>query len=121
MTWEVFVLLALFGIKHFIADFVMQYGYMIREKGIYGAVGGLHHAGVHASLTFIVLTPFCDTATELLLLPLFDFIVHYHIDWAKQQLNRGLTIKDHKFWFWFGLDQCLHYLTYVGIIYVACQ
>lgn len=119
MTWEVFALLALFGIKHFLADFVWQFDYMVKEKGIYGATGGLHHAFLHASLTFFVLIPFCDTATGLLLLPLFDFIVHYHIDWAKQQLNRGLTPADRKFWFWLGADQAAHYLTYVGIIYVV--
>lgn len=118
MTWEVFLLLSLFGIKHFIADFPLQYQYMVQQKGTYGAVGGLHHAGVHASLTFLVLVPFVDSAVGLILLPLFDFIVHYHVDWAKQQLNRGLTIKDDRWWTLMGLDQCLHYLTYVGIIYV---
>ena len=55
MTWEVFLLLSLFGIKHFIADFALQYQYMVRDKGIYGAAGGLHHAFLHASLTFFVL------------------------------------------------------------------
>jgi hypothetical protein len=47
---------------------------------------------------------------------LFDSLAHYHIDWSKQQLNKGLTPVDRKFWIWFGLDQCLHYLTYVAII-----
>lgn len=116
MTSTVFILLALFGIKHFVADFLMQYDYMLREKGIYGATGGLHHAGVHASWTFLILVPFVTNADQLLLLPLFDFIAHYHIDWTKQKLNQGLTTADRQFWVWLGLDQALHYLTYVGII-----
>lgn len=116
MTWQVFALLALFGIKHFFADFVMQYSYMVREKGIYGAAGGLHHAGTHACLTFLILVPFVTDPGQLLLLPVLDFILHYHIDWAKQQLNRDLTISDDRWWTWFGLDQALHYLTYIGII-----
>ena len=55
MTATVFILLALFGIKHFICDFLMQYDYMLREKGIYGATGGVHHAIVHASFTFLII------------------------------------------------------------------
>ena len=116
MTVTVIILLALFGIKHFIADFLMQYDYMLREKGIYGATGGVHHALVHASWTFLILVPFIHSADQLLILPLVDFVLHYHIDWAKQQLNRGLTPADRQFWGWLGADQALHYLTYVGII-----
>lgn len=116
MTTTVFLLLVLFGIKHFIADFAMQYDYMIRDKGIYGAAGGLHHAATHASWTFLILVSFIHDPNDLLLLPLVDGILHYHIDWAKQQLNRGLTSADRMFWVWLGADQALHYLTYVGII-----
>lgn len=119
MTLTVFLLLALFGIKHFIADFVMQYSYMVRDKGIYGAAGGLHHAGTHASWTFIILVPFITTPDELLILPLLDGVLHYHIDWAKQQLNKNLTQADRQWWVYLGLDQALHYLTYIGIIYVV--
>ena len=65
-----------------------------------------------------ILVPFVTTADQLLLLPLADFIAHYHIDWVKQQLNRGLTTADRMWWVWLGADQAAHYLTYVGIIYV---
>ena len=116
MNLTVFILLALFGIKHFIADFLMQYPCMIRDKGIYGAEGGLHHAGVHASWTFLILVPFITSADQLLVLPLADFVLHYHIDYFKQKLNKGLTTADRMFWVWLGADQALHYLTYVGII-----
>jgi hypothetical protein len=120
MTTTVFVLLALFGIKHFIADYLMQFPYMLNEKGIYGATGGVHHSLVHASWTFLILVFFCDNAHVIIALAFADFVLHYHIDWAKQQLNRGLTSADRMFWVWMGLDQALHYLTYIGIIaYVA--
>ena len=117
MTTTIFLLLALFGIKHFIADFVLQYDYMVREKGIYGAVGGLHHSFVHVCFTFLILIPFCSSVSLLIGLSLLDGILHYHIDWSKQQLNRGLTAADRKFWFYIGLDQLLHYLTYIVIIF----
>ena len=119
MTWEVFLLLSLFGIKHFIADFPLQFQYMVKEKGTYGAVGGLHHSMIHAVFTLFIITFAVDDAYLALLLALADGILHYHIDWAKQQLNRNLTIKDDRWWTLMGLDQCLHYLTYVGIIYVV--
>jgi hypothetical protein len=119
MTTTVFLLLALFGIKHFVADYLMQFPYMLNEKGIYGATGGVHHALVHASWTFLILVFFCDNADVIIALAFADFVLHYHIDWSKQQLNRGLTPTDRKFWVWMGLDQALHYLTYIGIIYVA--
>lgn len=116
MTVTVFLLLALFGIKHFIADFAMQYDYMVRDKGIYGAAGGVHHAATHASWTFLILVPFVTSADQLLILPLADGVIHYHIDYFKQQLNRGLTTADRLFWVYLGLDQALHYLTYIAII-----
>ena len=116
MTATVFILLALFGIKHFIADFLMQYPYMLQEKGMYGAQGGVHHALVHACLTFLILVFFCPDANLIIALSFADFVLHYHIDYFKQYLNKGLTPADRKFWVWLGLDQALHYLTYVGII-----
>ncbi len=116
MTIIIFILLALFGIKHFVADFLMQYDYMLREKGIYGATGGLHHAIVHASFTFLILVFFCPDVNTIIALSFADFAVHYHVDYFKQQFNRELTPADRQFWVWLGADQALHYLTYVGII-----
>ena len=116
----IYILLALFGIKHFLADFVFQYDYMVREKGTYGAAGGLHHAGLHASFTFFVFL-LAGLAYNPWIIPLafLDGVVHYHVDWAKQQLNRGLTPADKKFWLYLGLDQCLHYLTYILLIFIV--
>jgi len=116
MNATVFILLALFGIKHFVADFLMQFDYMLREKGIYGATGGVHHALVHASWTFLILVFFCSNANDIIALSFADFVLHYHIDYFKQHLNKGLTPADRMFWVWLGADQALHYLTYVGII-----
>jgi len=121
MNATVFILLALFGIKHFLADFLMQYDYMLREKGIYGATGGVHHALVHASFTFFILVFVATNANVMIALAALDFAVHYHVDFYKQQLNKNLTTADRMFWVLLGLDQALHYLTYIGIIYVATR
>jgi hypothetical protein len=112
---EIITLLALFGIKHFLADFLWQFPFMVADKGHYGATGGMTHAGIHGILTFFVLIGFVRPE-DAVTIALLDATIHYHIDWAKTNLSRGLTIKDHQFWVWFGLDQALHYLTYIAII-----
>ena len=111
----VIILLALFGIKHFLADFLWQFPYMVADKGHYGAPGGLTHAGLHGILTFFVVIGFVRPE-DAVTIALIDLAVHYHIDWAKTNLNQGLTAQDHRYWIWFGLDQTLHYLTYIAII-----
>ena len=111
----VVVLLALFGVKHFIADFVLQFDFMLKDKGTYGAEGGKDHAGMHGIWTWLVLIWFTNMYSAMLL-AMMDSIIHYHIDWAKTNLSRGLTPKDRMFWVWFGADQGLHYLTYILII-----
>jgi hypothetical protein len=112
----VILLLMLFGIKHFICDFVLQSSYMVSQKGIYGARGGLQHALIHAFFTLLISAFFVNYFALAILMAIFDGVIHYHIDWAKQKLNRGLTPADRRFWVWFGADQCLHYLTYIAII-----
>jgi hypothetical protein len=115
MIENVLLLLALFGVKHFLADFLWQFPYMVQDKGQYGAPGGLVHAGIHGILTFFVIVGFVRPE-DAVTLALIDATVHYHIDWTKTNLNQGLTVDDHRFWIWFGLDQTLHYLTYIAII-----
>ena len=116
MIYELIVLLALFGIKHFVVDFLLQRKYQYSNKGIYGHPGGLLHAGLHGIGTYLCLMMFTLWAIPL---AIFDAIVHYHIDWAKTNINNhyGWTATTHEqFWWLLGLDQLLHYLTYIAII-----
>ena len=51
-----------------------------------------------------------------------EFFVHYLIDYAKMKINRikGWTATTHnEFWQLTGLDQLLHQLTYVFILYAV--
>lgn len=116
MLTKVFILLALFGVKHFICDFWLQRRYMLSEKGIYGARGGIHHALAHALGTFLILAVVIHSMFWSVVFALLDGFAHYHIDYAKTNIARGLTPDQNAFWFWLGLDQTLHYLTYVAII-----
>ncbi len=113
----VVALLALFSIKHFVFDFLLQKPFHYENKGTYGHPGGLAHAGLQALGTVIALWVFADLIW-CLLMAMFDFLVHYHVDWAKTNINAkyGFTPTDEKFWWLLGLDQLLHSLTYVAII-----
>jgi hypothetical protein len=44
------LVLALLFIKHWFADFVVQFDYMVEQKGIYGAEGGIHHSLIHVCI-----------------------------------------------------------------------
>lgn len=109
------IILTLLVIKHFIADFLLQFNYMIEEKGTYLATGGIQHSAIHGILTYFILL-YATNPLMACQLALLDFAIHYHIDWAKTNLSQGLTTSDQKYWAWFGLDQLLHYLTYILII-----
>lgn len=114
----ILILFALLIIKHFLADFVLQTNSMVMEKGTYGAIGGIQHSAIHAGLTALIFLTILTDASTVVLLAFIDGVVHYHIDWAKMNINRrrNLTPADEAFWFWLGLDQLMHYLTYIGLI-----
>jgi hypothetical protein len=108
-------------LKHAIADFFLQTATQRREKGIYGARGGFSHAATHVVLTAPVFLMLPYTAALALALMAAEFALHYHIDYAKEQFVRrnGWTSHDTPFWWAIGLDQLLHGLTYVGIVWAA--
>ena len=114
---DIFYILAFLFIKHWYVDFVVQTMQEVNEKGTYLKLHGIKHSlkqgiGTAIALAIMHVDPFLGA-----LLAIFDFIVHYHIDWAKMRMSRNLTPNDHAFWVWLGFDQTLHYLTY--IVFVA--
>ena len=113
---EILLVVFLLFTKHFVLDFILQNQYQIQNKGTYGHPGGILHSGLHGIATWLCLIWFTPLA---LWLAFVDFVVHYHIDWAKMHLNRitGWTINQSPFWWLFGLDQYLHALTYIGLVY----
>jgi hypothetical protein len=118
MTVELLLILLLFT-KHFIVDFPLQNKYQWSNKGIYGHPGGIVHSGLHGWVTYLVFLLFVDWPTAVIA-GIADMVVHYHIDWAKMNLNAqlGLGPTTHEqFWWMLGLDQYLHAMTYVGLIY----
>ncbi len=107
---ELIITMFLFLTKHLVCDYFLQLPRHYLQKHIYGKWGGIEHAAIHAIGTYIILGH---------LAALVDFIIHYHVDWAKMRLNSTKGWRaDNSEWFWYslGVDQYLHYLTYLGLI-----
>jgi Protein of unknown function (DUF3307) len=105
-----------FIVKHFFCDFPLQRPYQFRNKGNYGHPGGILHAAIHGIGTLAV----CALVAMPLWLAALDTLIHYHVDWAKTQVNDRLALKPNNdnFWNLLGFDQMLHYLTYALLIYL---
>jgi hypothetical protein len=117
----VLLLLTLLFVKHFIIDFPLQKPYQWQNKGTYGHPGGLLHSGLHAGGTLFVLAFFISFPLAVLL-GFLDGIIHYHVDWAKMNLNKKLgygPTTHEEFWTLLGLDQLAHALTYIGIVFLV--
>lgn len=116
---EVLTLLLLLFTKHMLVDFPLQTPYQFLNKGTYGHPGGILHSGYHALATFLIVMLF--NPVFAVMIAVVDFTVHYHVDWAKVQLNDKYHWKPdtHKeFWWLLGIDQYLHALTYFAITYI---
>jgi hypothetical protein len=119
ILWAMFA----FQLKHYLCDFVLQTETQAREKGFYGNLAGITHAGTHVigSIPALLILG-CDIETIAVLL-IGEFLVHYHTDWLKARTDRmrAAAGQDHVFWMLFGLDQLIHQLTYVAMIYFALR
>lgn len=119
------VLLLLLQIKHWYIDFVNQTMDEVHSKGIYGDRLGLWHSakhGIGTALCIALLAGFdIDNLSFCLLIGFLDFAIHYHVDWAKINLNKkyNYTVETPQFWIWLGADQMVHQLTYLLILYLT--
>jgi Protein of unknown function (DUF3307) len=117
------VLLAMliFQIKHFLCDFVLQTSQQVRYKGVYFHPAGLLHAGLHAVGSLPALLILSHSPELIGGLMLFEFVLHYHVDWVKARLDTTMRLNDQSsvYWMIFGIDQLVHQLTYVGMIYLV--
>jgi hypothetical protein len=119
------VLLAMliFQIKHFLCDFVLQTTNQVLNKGRYLHMGGITHAGLHMLGSIPALLILTRSPQLIGVLILAEFLIHYHTDWAKAQVDRALRLNDTTSLYWtiFGSDQLAHQLTYLGMTYAALR
>ena len=119
----------LFAFKHFVADGPLQREYQYKNKGNLGHPGGYLHAGIHGVATAIIMFPF-----GLWWLGAIEAVVHFVIDWGKVNLTakygwsgvfedpttkRKCLQVYSDFYFWALMaDQCLHFATYLVLLYI---
>ena len=113
-------ILFLLQCKHLIIDWLWQPEYEWKNKGTYGHWGGIRHSMKNAVGTTLCFVPFI-TSYSLLFIFIIDFMVHYHVDFAKMNINKitGWGPLTHpQFWWLTGLDQYLHQITYIILLFI---
>ena len=106
-------------IKHFFADYIFNPAYQPTNKHIYGSIGSLAHLGTHMAFCFLALMWFLPLDIVIYAM-LFDGWVHYHEDWIKTKYlykRKGLSDRFRRALT--GLDQLIHLLTYVIIVWAV--
>jgi hypothetical protein len=118
---SIFILLALLFVKHWYIDFVNQSAEEVHGKGIYGNAHGLMHSIKHGVATTAIFCAFTGDFTYSVIIGIIDFVLHYHIDWLKININKryNYTVETPQFWAWLGADQLAHSLTYLGLVWLA--
>lgn len=119
MVTLIFLLLIIFQLKHYLADYVLQTRYMLGKfNADWSFVMPLAaHAGVHAAFTFAICTVLRH---ELWWLAVVDGVSHFLIDRVKagsRWLGRYSDKSKAPFWLVLGLDQFLHHGVHYYIIY----
>jgi hypothetical protein len=115
------VLITLFALKHYLADFVLQSRYMLAYKGIYGHWAGISHALIHIVLSYAVFALVGLYGGFIVLLCVAEFLVHYHMDWLKVRITKehDLDITMRPYWLLFGFDQLVHVLTNIAQVWAV--
>jgi len=117
-----FVLLVVFQLKHFIADYPLQGKYMLGKfKPDWGFLGPLlAHSSVHALFTFLISAICTGDFTFSLGLGIFDLVVHAIMDRLKagpKYLGRFKDMMAPYFWWSLGFDQMVHHITHYILIW----
>jgi hypothetical protein len=118
---SIFVLLALLFVKHWYIDFVNQSMEEVVGKGTYGNAHGIMHSLKHGVGTGLVMWLFISEPLMAIMLGFIDFVLHYHIDWAKININKkfNYTTENPQCWAWLGADQLAHSITYLTLVWLA--
>ena len=105
-------LTALFALKHYFADFVLQTNWIARGKERdQGWAGPLVvHALCHGTITLVIALA---VAPHLWWLAIVDFLVHVAIDRSKTAVSHWgrWPPTEAPFWWVLGFDQLLHQVT----------
>ena len=121
-----YLLLILLIVCHFIADYCLTTRQMLAAKASGKKVQYIVlHAGVHAVLMSGVLIAFGTGLRLVALLFAIELVSHFIIDYAKGLTGRRFPgcadVKKKAFWVVYGLDQLLHLLVIVAMVWLATR
>ena len=116
-----FVLIIGLELKHFVADYLLQPGWILVGKGDFRKPGGYAHSGIHAAFSAIVLAIAGTPPIPLLAIIAVEFVIHYLLDYAKIQYSKSVHMDTQasRYWALFGLDQTAHQMTYIAMVWAA--
>ncbi|MEY9536615.1 hypothetical protein AB7M37_006233 [Sinorhizobium fredii] len=118
MAMTMVAMLACMQLKHFVADYLLQPGWILRGKCDFRMVGGYVHAGTHAFGTVPALLLSGVGFSRVAILVMAEFAAHYLIDYGKALLSRHChaDATTRAYWAMHGADQFMHQLTYAALI-----
>ncbi|QFT59059.1 hypothetical protein FIU94_09505 [Sulfitobacter sp. THAF37] len=117
----VLLLMTLLQAKHLFADFFLQTPRMLTDKARYLHMGRVQHAGLHAGLSLLALLLVGTAPALAVAICVAEWIAHFHIDWIKgwHGERSGKGPDQAGYWRAFGVDQFLHQLTYVAMLWAV--
>ncbi len=115
----VLLMICLLQIKHMFADYYLQTPKMLSGRGQYFHWGRAQHAGVHVLGSVAVFLLFGAPWSFILIIAALEWVVHFNIDFAKASYSdkKQLSPEQAAFWRATGLDQLMHNLTYVAMVW----
>ena len=116
---ELFILLILFQLKHFICDYPLQTQYMLGKMQAVGWIKPLAaHAVTHSVGTGLIALIFAPYLTLPLIIA--DFVLHFIVDRIKASPNLGGKFNPTQSYFWWalGADQMAHHLINYVFIFI---
>jgi hypothetical protein len=120
---EILLLLLLFQIKHWYADFKIQTYMQTVKKGVWLDPVGVSHSCDHVWTTLVCLFIFNMfqpvAVSTMLTVAVLEGIYHYAVDYIKVKHGCKDNTKP-LFWNQFGLDQLAHQASYLVIVWYVC-
>ncbi len=116
---NIFLILILLQIKHFVCDYPLQNNFMLKkankEKWVLPLIT---HSFIHSIGTFIIFVYF--DLKFAIIFAIFDLILHFIVDRVKASPNIGNRwgIDKPYFWWALGLDQMAHHLINLLFVYI---
>jgi hypothetical protein len=115
------LLLLALQLKHVVCDGPLQTARMVREKSVYCKPQGLLHALVHVCGSGLVLYLWGFPLPLVAGLAGLDGIIHYHVDYFKENTVRAMGWGPVAGPFWWAIiaDQALHHMTSILLVWLA--